>query len=177
MPKIRNIRAWLMIGVLAGLIAAAVQVVGTTAASSTAAAAQELPGTASPPAGPELTLAQVQAAALKFAAIAHEPNPTAVSVARGSFADAQALVDGNAGADTSPAAGTAGAAASEPVFLVVMHGDFTLNAPRPKGAAEPAGSVMGLILDAHTGFPEGRYVGVEEPQLKALGPVTQLVEQ
>jgi hypothetical protein len=175
MLKIRPIQALLVVGALAGLVAAGAQFAGPGALSSTTAAAQESLGTSGPPVGPELTSLQIEAVALKFAGIAQDARPASVSMARGSFARAQSLVDGSAGANTTPAAGVAGT--SEPVFLVVMHGSFTLNAPRPKGAADPGGSVMALILDAHTGFPEGRYVGAVTPELQTLGPVTQLVGQ
>jgi hypothetical protein len=40
--------------------------------------------------------------------------------------------------------------------------------------AEQYGTVMALIVDAHTGFVEGRYVGSETPPISELGPVATM---
>jgi hypothetical protein len=37
-----------------------------------------------------------------------------------------------------------------PAYLVTMHGQFTANEPRPRGAPAPEGTVVSLVLDADT---------------------------
>lgn len=123
-------------------------------------------------AGPELSLSEVQQIALKDAQLAQEPNPSAISVAQGSFANAQAVMESSLGGQ-APSGKVPWSDSS--VYLVVMHGKFTLDdVPTPPERKSPTGTVMGLILDAHTGFREGRSVGVVAPNLQTLGPVAQL---
>jgi hypothetical protein len=48
--------------------------------------------------------------------------------------------------------------------LVVMHGDFTLgSAPVPPGSPAPQGTVMDVVMDAHTGSVEMLRLGNSEP--------------
>ncbi len=122
--------------------------------------------------GPELSLTEVQHIALKYAGLAQEPSPSTIGVAQGSFADAQAVMESSIGGQ-SPSGKVPWSDSS--VYLVVMHGNFTLDdVPTPPERKSPTGTVMGLILDAHTGFREGRSLGVVAPNLEALGPVVQL---
>jgi hypothetical protein len=122
--------------------------------------------------GPELSLSEVKQIALKYAGLAQEPSPSTISVAQGSFADAQAIMESSIGGQ-APSGKVPWSNSS--VYLVVMHGNFTLDdVPTPPERKGPAGTVMGLILDAHTGFREGRSLGVVAPNLEALGPVIQL---
>ena len=122
--------------------------------------------------GPELSLTEVQHIALKYAGLAQEPSPSTISVSQGSFADAQAIMESSIGGQ-APSGKVPWSDSS--VYLVVMHGNFTLDdVPTPPERKSPTGTVMGLILDAHTGFREGRSLGVVAPNLEALGPVVQL---
>ncbi len=122
--------------------------------------------------GPELSLSEVQKIALKYAGLAQEPSPSTISVSQGSFADAQAIMESSIGGQ-APSGKVPWSDSS--VYLVVMHGSFTLDdVPTPPERKSPAGTVMGLILDAHTGFRVGRSLGVVAPNLEALGPVVQL---
>jgi hypothetical protein len=122
--------------------------------------------------GPELSLTEVQHIALKYAGLAQEPSPSKISVAQGSFADAQAIMESSIGGQ-APSGKVPWSDSS--VYLVVMHGNFTLDdVPTPPERKSPTGTVMGLILDAHTGFREGRSLGVVAPNLEALGPVVRL---
>ena len=60
------------------------------------------------------------------------------------------------------------------VDLMVLHGNFTLaDAPRPVEAAPPAGKVLDLIVDAHTGAVIGIHTSNAAPSdLSSLGAVT-----
>lgn len=138
------------------------------------AAEKDPPPNEVPRAGLELSLSEVQQTALKYSRLAQEPRPSAIDVAQGSFANARAIMEASLGGQAP--SGTVPWADSL-VYFVVLHGNFTLDdVPTPPGRKDPTGTVMGLILDARTGFREGRSVGVVTPNLQALGPVIQLVE-
>lgn len=140
-----------------------------------------------PPSGPVLTSGAVAQIALRYAGQAGDATPTEVTESSSTFAAAQGALEpgspiGAQATGAPPAAGgtVQGSAATSAWLasatdLVVMHGNFTVNLPVPKGDALPSGNVYALILDAHTGFPEGRYVGHRAPAVGALGPVTALV--
>jgi len=170
MLRTRTIRL-LMLGGVVAVIAGVVQITGAAATSSTGAPAIEPFGNYVPPTGAELSPAQVEALARKYAADANEAAPTEMSMARGSFAAAQAAMEPGS---VVPSNATIAPWESSSAYLVVMHGQFTLRVPVPPGRPSPAGPVMALILDAHTGFPEGRYVGVSTPNIASLGAVTPL---
>ena len=50
---------------------------------------------------------------------------------------------------------------------------FTPSLPTRAGHPGPKGKVLAYIIDAHTGFVEGTYVGDKAPKIKELGPVTK----
>jgi hypothetical protein len=129
------------------------------------------------PTGPELSLEAVNQIALRLALNANEPNPTDVAASRGSFAAAQAVMDPYSASPSTPTDPELAAWLDSSAFLVVMHGRFTPPMPHPSGYAAPSGTAMGLIIDAHTGFIEGRYVGSYVPDLSKLGTVVQLGNQ
>jgi hypothetical protein len=64
-----------------------------------------------------------------------------------------------------------------PVYLVTMQGRFTVNAPRPPGAAAPTGRYASLVLDARTFAGLDMGVGDNPPPVapESLGPVTDLL--
>lgn len=137
------------------------------------------------PTGPELSVGAIGQLAARYAAEAGDPNPTGLTAARGTFAGAQAVLDPGSpmlarpagaklpdGSTVPPSAATSAWLAS-PAYLVVMRGRFTANLPVPRGRALPGGAVYALIIDAHTGFAEARYLGPRAPDPRALGPVTE----
>jgi hypothetical protein len=60
--------------------------------------------------------------------------------------------------------------------LVVLHGQFSApNAPRPHGEPAPSGSVLELIIDAHTGWVDGYRLGESQhADLSSLGQAAAL---
>jgi hypothetical protein len=64
-----------------------------------------------------------------------------------------------------------------PVYLVTMQGRFTVDAPRPPGAAAPTGRYASLVLDARTFAGLDMGVGDNPPPVSpdSLGPVTDLL--
>ncbi len=113
--------------------------------------------------------------------MAQQYNELTVSVSHGSFAQAAAVSEGRPVAEAATA-GPPGASSSwleSPAYLVVLKtkvpgGVFRPNLPTPHNDVSPAGSVLTLIVDAKTGFVEGRTVSSEEeePNVGALGAVT-----
>jgi hypothetical protein len=167
-----------------GALAAAGSGVGT--GSGVPQAAEGLAGY-SPPAGPELTSDAVEQAALRYAAQAGDTAPAEITESRGTFAAAQAVLDPGSplarqsagapipGGGAVPASGATSAWLASSTDLVLMHGHFTANLPVPMGHTLPSGTVYALILDAHTGFPEARYIGNSSPDPAALGAAATLV--
>lgn len=174
MLRNRRIRSLLVLGTIVGVGVGAVQITGAAAHSGRSVGAPESSlGTYVAPIGPELAPTQVQQMALKSAAAANEANPTEMSLAHGSFAAAQAAMEPGTKA---PSNATMALWENSSAYIVVMHGQFTLDAPTPPGRSSPSGPVMALIVDAHTGFTEGEYVGVSTPDIHSLGPVTQFAK-
>ncbi len=130
------------------------------------------------PTGPELSLDQIQQIAVTWAVRSGEPSPSDISVAHGTFGAAQAVMDPQPlfpqNRSNTPSMPGLEAWLNSTVYLVSMHGNFTSNGPHPHGHSEPTGTVMALILDAHTGIRDARYIGEAAPNLAQLGPVTQL---
>jgi hypothetical protein len=180
MLKNRGVQAVLLTCVLVALADGLAQTIGASAdpTKSLPQAAQSPLENYVAPTGPELPLSQIQQIALSQANRSGEPSPSDISVAHGTFGAAQAVMDPqplfpqNRGA--SPSTPGLEAWLNSSVYLVIMHGNFTLDGPRPRGYPAPTGTVMALILDAHKGIPEGRYIGEKAPNAAQLGPVTQL---
>jgi hypothetical protein len=105
----------------------------------------------SPP-PPTIDASQAQQIALTRAASAGDANPSV------------AVVDeplGQAAAGIGSPQGAALAASETPVYLVSMHGNFTLDRARiPKGFKSPTGNALQVIVD-HTGFVLGLHLGTE----------------
>jgi hypothetical protein len=136
------------------------------------------------PTGPEITPTEAVAIATSQARNAESPacNETGcylsgftVATAHGLFGQAQAvaerrsprtaqLVQGNPEMDEWQ---------QSSAYLVVMESNtpFTLDVSHPRKQPAPSGNVFSMIVDAHTGFVEGRTLGPEAPDAAALGPV------
>ena len=146
--------------------------VGTTAPPSQAGFAAYVPAS-----GPELTATAVGRLALGYARSAGDATPSEVTATPSTFSSAQAVMDPSSALplQTSATDAVDGSWLGSPAYLVVMHGHFVANLPVPEGHPLPSGPVYALILDAHTGFPEGRYLGRTAPDPSTLGPVTEIV--
>jgi hypothetical protein len=117
------------------------------------------------PAPPEqVSLNTLHETALRESRQAGEPSPT-VEAANGSLEKARTVVDPQA---IPPGAQVASPGSS--VYLVTMRGHFTLGqAGVPRGFPTPAGTVMDVVIDSHTGFVLERHVGPSAPDLPQLG--------
>jgi len=155
-------------------VATAISTSPESSSAATAASQDPFAGYVAPT-GAELSSDQLQAIAMTRAESAGEPNPSEMSVAKSSLRAAMGVVEPQSTLPSSPTAGQA-AWLSSTVHVIVMHGKFTLDdAPTPQNSAAPGGSVMELVVDAHTGFVDGRYVGPSVPApLDSLGTVTPL---
>jgi hypothetical protein len=160
--------------VACALVMVFVQGIGASA-SSTSTAGEDPFASYVAPTGALLSNEKIHQIALARAQADGEPNPTNMAMANGQLRIAQEVMSPQA---TPPSSETPGQAAllDSSVDLVTMTGHFTLgDAPVPKGDSAPNGSVMELLIDAHTGMVEGRYVGPNIlGDLSRLGTVTQL---
>jgi hypothetical protein len=99
---------------------------------------------------------------------------TNVEVAHGNLATVRAVEQGRRASE----AATVGSDIEQTellrsaVYLVKMKGEFTPAVPMPHGGIAPHGTVLSLILDAHTGFMMGLQLG-GNPDLAGLGTVTK----
>lgn len=129
--------------------------------------------------GEEMSPQVAGSSVVRYARMAEQYGELTVSVSHGSFAQAAAVSEGRPVAEAATA-GPPGASSSwleSPAYLVVLEtkvpgGVFRPNLPTPHNDVSPAGSVLTLIVDAKTGFVEGRTVSSEEPNAGALGAVT-----
>jgi hypothetical protein len=116
------------------------------------------------PSGPELSTETIEGIARENAKDAGEPNPSAMSVGKGSLEEAMRTVDPSTVIPESPSAGYRAMLAT-PVDLVVMHGQFTLSdASVPRGDRAPTGSVLDLTIDSHSGVVIGRALPASQPE-------------
>jgi hypothetical protein len=113
------------------------------------------------PTGPLLPAARVSEIAEQQAKLASESTPTGISVNTTTYDEAVRAEEG-APLPTPSSSGMAAFEASA-VDTITMHGHFTLmNARTPPGKSAPEGSVLTVIIDAHTGQLEGRALADEE---------------
>jgi hypothetical protein len=121
------------------------------------------------PAGPLLADAQLDAIARRGAAVAGDASPVSIQAVDTSLRSAMEI-DPHNSLPQAPDAGEAALEAST-VAVVAMHGSFTLEDARvPPGRGAPSGTVLTLIVDAHTGQVEGRAISNEEaPGFAGLG--------
>ncbi len=173
MRKVRRLgraRLLLMLSV-AGLAGIAVTQVISASAGTGAASAPAVTNPFAayvPPSGPELPPATILSAARSNSAQAGVTSPSAVSIAQGSLREVMTSVNPEV---TLPAAPGGGQEAwlNSTVDLVSMHGSFTLyDAHVPHGQPAPTGSVLDLMIDAHTGQIVGRTLTTTAPSLQRL---------
>jgi hypothetical protein len=130
------------------------------------------------PTGPLLTMAELKALALAEAQRDGEPAPTGLTVGSGTLFAAMDVMTPNSAPQTPLAAMSSGdrAALEAPVYVIEMHGEFTLaSAHQRHGEGPPQGTVLRLLVDAHTGMLEGRFVGqTAQAPLSSLGSTVAL---
>jgi hypothetical protein len=121
------------------------------------------------PEGALLPDAQLDEIAHREAALAQDGAPSEIRAVDASMKSAMEIDPHNVMPPPSDPGMTSLEAST--VVVVSMHGSFKLaNARVPSGRPAPTGSVLTLILDAHTGQLEGRAVTDEDPPgLTALG--------
>lgn len=154
MKRLRLLPAMMVIG---GVIAGGTQILS---ASATSPPAVEPFARIVVPSGPELPLERIQEIARAHSEQAGELRPS-MSVGKGTLEDAMRSIDPS----TSFPETSVGIRKmlSEPVVLVVMHGNFTLNdAHVRKGEPAPTGSVLDLVIDSHTGGVVGRALPIQQ---------------
>jgi hypothetical protein len=99
-------------------------------------------------------------------------------IAKGTFAGAKAITDGSKVSEAESGSDEELAELdSSTAYLVMLKRakgkPFTPSLPTRAGHPGPKGKVLAYIIDAHTGFVEGTYVGDKAPKIKELGPVTK----
>jgi hypothetical protein len=129
--------------------------------------------------GEEMSPQAAGSSVVRYARMARQYDELTVSVSHGSFAQAAAVSEGRpvAEAETAGPPGASSSWLESPAYLVVLKtkvpgGIFRPNLPTPHNRVSPSGSVLTLIVEAKTGFVEGRTVSSEEPNVGALGAVT-----
>jgi hypothetical protein len=128
------------------------------------------------PAGADVVLGArgVEGVARRVARHWGEPDPTRIEYASGSLAQAMTVV--GSGRDSTlnlhtTAPGTPGSL----VDVVAVKGHFSANVSVPRGSRPPTGTVMELVIDAHSAFVEVRRLSDRLPApLSRLGPVRRL---
>jgi hypothetical protein len=130
------------------------------------------------PTGPVLSLRRIRKLALREGARDADPRPASISTAKGPLLLALNVMSSHSAPTTAPAAMTDGqrAAMEASVYLIEMQGSFTLADARVRrGEPAPQGTVLRLIVDAHSGSVEGRSLSTEiEAPLSNLGRVEEL---
>jgi len=107
-------------------------------------------------------LSDLRDVALSVAAHNGDPHPTSGRLWAASRSRATRLLDGTR-ADTD-----------QPSYVMVLHGDFVTDAPRPEGTPAPTGTVMTMVLDPSTGEVMDFGVRNSTLDLTALGPGADL---
>jgi hypothetical protein len=160
----RRIRYTVISGLAVVLAGGAAQFIFTSTPSSAASYSGDPEVTSmsyKEPTGPLLSAARVSEIAEQQAKLANESTPTDISVNTTTYDEAARAEEGT----PLPTPSSSGMAAFEAsaVDTITMHGHFTLaNARTPPGKPAPEGSVLTVIIDAHTGQLEGRALADEE---------------
>jgi hypothetical protein len=127
-----------------------------------------------PETGPTMSSSQLRTAALAVsAAVGHDPSPAGIEAASVTVKQAASAMSPTSSvpASTSPQMKQWWNSQAD---LVVLHGSFTLpGMPRASGATGvPSGSVLDVVLDAHTGAIEATRISGRAPSsIAALGAV------
>jgi hypothetical protein len=117
--------------------------------------------------------AQVLRIALRVARADGEPHPRNIALASGHLVAAVKVFDPHAH-PTAAGLGALGGAGTR-VDLVAMRGHFTSHGPHPHNRPEPKGTVLELLMNAHSGVVFGVSLGPKlAAPLSRLGAVTQL---
>jgi hypothetical protein len=118
------------------------------------------------PTGTPLADATIQDVATVEASRANDASPLSVTAVDTTYSAAVHALDPTAELSASPSTGEASYYGSA-VVVVTMHGQFTLSVSVPPGDPEPHGSVLSLVIDAHTGHVDLRGVEEEVPSAVA----------
>ncbi len=147
---------------------------GTTATTATAEPVAE---GYTPASGPTLSNGQLQKITQEAAQTAGDAEAASgtVQAVQTPLKTAMSAIEPTTTLPSTPTPGYANLLQSS-TDLVVLHGQFALtNAPRPHNVAVPTGSVLELVIDAHTGWIDGVRVGNRAAtNLSDLGAVTTL---
>jgi hypothetical protein len=108
------------------------------------------------PTGTTLPADNLRALAMTVAARqADDSSPSSIGLLSGTLRQAAEAIDPQFTAPPSTSAGITKWYQSQ-VDVLVLHGHFTLpTAPRPSGVSAPTGTVLTLVVDAHTGAIDG----------------------
>jgi hypothetical protein len=128
------------------------------------------------PTGGMLTNTQLRSASVAISSmIGDDPSPTAVETVSTPLEDAATVMNPSFKAPpTTPEMSQWWKSTAD---LVVLHGQFTLNTMpvTSKTTSAPSGSVLDVVLDAHTGAIEATRISEAAPTaLSSLGPVSRL---
>lgn len=158
-----------------GALCAVVALVSTSGASVTSPAVVEAAGKAevqslAPPNSSETT--KIYAQAMRAAEAASDSAPTSVEMTVAPMGRATALVESEHGAASNSLIDprTAQPWTASAVYVVTMHGTFTLSSIRvPKGHKVPSGSVLTLMIDRQLDRIVGVHVSDTNDDLHQLG--------
>lgn len=127
------------------------------------------------PTGPLVGVQAVLAIAPTAAKNAGDPAATGIAAVQTTVAKGLAAMSPSYQGPTGASPGLA-AYMNNPAYLVVMHGHFALpTSSLPSGGAHPTGTVLEVLIDAHSGHAESLSLSkaVATP-LSRLGAVTAL---
>jgi hypothetical protein len=147
------------------------------AAATAAVTAAALSAPAGADSGAVLGARRVEGAALRLAKAWGERHPRTIEYASGTLEHAMAVLapDAVRNPNVSPNGPDAEGGAHSAVDLIAVRGHFTANVPTPPGARAPTGTVMEMIVDAHSGFVEMQSLSDRLPApLSRLGVVRVL---
>jgi hypothetical protein len=116
------------------------------------------------------TQAEVQSDAYQAAAKAGDPSPSSIEETHGTMGNAAHALDPNdeAPSATDPRTGQSWSQSS--VYVVTMHGQFTLNAPTPKNGQAPQGTDLTILIDGKSNQLVGVALNDSAPNLHEVGP-------
>ncbi|MCW3033869.1 MAG: hypothetical protein JWM60_2214, partial [Solirubrobacterales bacterium] len=146
---------------------------GLVAVTAAAVTVVALSAPAGADSGTALGARGVEGVALRVARAWGDRHPRAIEYASGTLEDAMAVLEPEGGS-TSPSS-PGDVESHSAVDLIAVWGHFTSNGSRPRGTKAPTGTVMELIVDAHSGFVEVRSLSHRLPApLSRLGSVRVL---
>jgi hypothetical protein len=178
-PRMRRIRRRLTVVIMLGASAVfgATQVFGASPEANPVVRSPDPFAGVVVPSGPELTREQIVSIAEHASTQAGEPNPS-ISMGHGTLEAAMRTIDPSSQFPESTSPGYR-AMFAMPVFLVALHGHFTLtDALVRRGSPMPSGTVLDLVIDAHTGAVTGRALPtLEEQQQGEAAPLARVASR